>query len=282
MTMVKEAIAWNKSLKQLNAYQRLKELAQNPVDLTKPEVLTPERIGKYYAEACGYQCLYGTERINDEVMKALGDLAKDAQVLQKMEAMQSGEVINFIEGYPSENRAVLHTALRDFFDHPNSAKAAKDAAALAKAEREKLKKFIQKIDSQNHFTDLILIAIGGSELGPEAHYIALEHLKNPKRHVYFISNVDPDDAQAILNKVNLSTTLVAVVSKSGTTLETRRINEEFVKARFALEGLKPEKHFISITMPGTPMDNSKNYLEVFHLWDWVGGRFFPPLRWWEE
>lgn len=272
MTMVKDSVTWNKNLNQLDSFKKLQELAKNPIDLTRQGEMTPERIAKYYAEACGYQFLYATERINEEVVRALADLAREAEAMQKMEAMQSGETLNFIEGYPSENRPVLHTALRDFFDNPNKSKAAKEAADLAKKECDKLKKFMQKIDRQNYFTDFIMIAIGGSELGPEANYIALEHLKKDNRHVHFVSNVDPDDAQAVLNKVNLATTLVAIVSKSGTTLETR-INEEFVKARFVLEGLSPEKHFISITCPGTPMDNPDNYLETFHLWEWVGGRF---------
>lgn len=272
MPIVKEQIMWNKGLKDYQAYQKLKSLAANPFDLSKPGELTPERLGKFYGEACGFQLLYGTERVTEETMRALADLALEAQVVQKMEELQSGAIVNFIEGYASENRSALHTALRDVFDHPNPSAKAQEAANAVKAELIKLKNFIQKIDQLNFFTDLIYVAIGGSQLGPEAHCSALESLKNEKRRVHFVSNVDPDEAQAVLSRVNIATTLVAIVSKSGTTLETS-INEKFIKARYELEGLNPSKHFISITMPGTPMDNAEQYLECFYLWDWVGGRY---------
>ena len=118
--------------------KKLNELAKSPYDLTKPEALNPERVGKYSAEACGYKLLYSTERVNDEVMQALFELAASAKVFEKMEAMQAGEVCNKIEGFPSENRKVLHTATRDFF-HPNPSASAKEAAKLAKPKSISLK-----------------------------------------------------------------------------------------------------------------------------------------------
>lgn len=250
----------------------LKELAKHPFDLTKEGNLSPERIGRFVGESAGYRLLYGTERIDDNTMKSLQNLAKEADVLDKMHKMQSGEITNFIRNFPSENRPVLHTALRDFWENPNTSKVAKEAAELARKECEKLKQFISKIDKENHFTDLIMIAIGGSDLGPRAHYVALQHLQKPGRRVFFISNVDPDDAAAVLRQANLKKSLVVCVSKSGETLETQT-NEEFVRDRFAKAGLKPEEHFIAVTSKGSPMDNPQRYLATFHMWDWVGGRF---------
>src|SRR5262249_35003006 len=151
---------------QYKSTTKLKTLAKHPFDLTKEGNLTPQRLSKFVAEACGYKLLYGTERINEDTMNALTDLAHEAKALEKMEKMQAGEILNYIDGYPSENRAVLHTATRDFFEHPNKAKAAAAAAKLAKKEIEKLKSFINKIDKENKFTDLIMIGIGGSDLGP--------------------------------------------------------------------------------------------------------------------
>lgn len=257
---------------QFPSVEKLRILAKNPFDLTKEGGLTPERLNKYVGAASGYKLLYGTERIDDNVMAALADLTKEARVLEKMERMQSGEVINFIRGYASDNRAVLHTAVRDFWDNPNQAKAAREATELARKECDKLKAFMAKIDKDNHFTDIIMVAIGGSDLGPRAHYVALQHLLKTGRHVYFISNVDPDDAAAVLRQANLRKSLVVCVSKSGETLETQT-NEEFVRDRFVKAGLKPEEHFIAVTSFGSPMDNPKRYLETFHMWDWVGGRF---------
>jgi glucose-6-phosphate isomerase len=254
------------------ASKKLHKLAQKPFDLAKEENLTPARIKKFCAEACGYKILYGTEKVTDEVMQALDDFANEAKLVEYMEKMQSGMILNCIEGFPSENRAVLHTSLRDFFDSPNSSTAAKQAAAEAKQEIEKLQRFIRRLDQENRFTDLVMIAIGGSDLGPRANFLALQHLIKPNRNVHFISNIDPDDVANVLRELDLSKCLIGVVSKSGKTLETLT-NEQFVKDRFLKTGLKPQNHFISITGKGSPMDNPEEYLESFYIWDWVGGRF---------
>ncbi|MEI8366538.1 MAG: glucose-6-phosphate isomerase [Parachlamydiaceae bacterium] len=256
----------------LPAAKKLEALARHPIDLTVEANLTPQRLAQLVAESCGYRLLYGTERVTEDVMEALVELAGEAGALSKMTRMQAGEILNFIQGYPSENRSVLHTATRDFFDHPNPAVNAVAATTQARQEVEKLKTFIAGIDREQKFTDLISIGIGGSDLGPRAHYIALEPFLKQGRRVHFISNVDPDDAAMALKNVDLAKTLVVVVSKTGTTLETRS-NEEFVRARFIAAGLKPENHFISVTSQGSPMDDHKRYLESFYIWDWIGGRY---------
>lgn len=254
------------------AVKILEKLALHPFDLTKEGNLTPKRLLEYVAEGCGYRLLYGTERITDDVIKALVGLSKEAKVIQKMKQMQSGQIINLIEGYPSEKRSVLHTATRDFFDNPNTSKNAVNATALAKKEVEKLDTFMSKLDRKNQFNDLVCIGIGGSDLGPRAHYIALEHLLKKGRRVHFISNVDPDDAAMTMRGLDLKKTLVMVISKTGATLETLS-NEEFVKSIFLNAGLKPEKHFIAVSSKDSPMDNRKKYLECFYIWDWIGGRY---------
>lgn len=254
------------------ASQQLQELAKDPINLALPGELTAERLTHFYGESCGYFLLYGTERVTEEVLKSLKDLAKQSHALEKIKRMQEGEIVNFIEHYPSENRPALHTATRDFFDHPQTASKAKEAAQLALNETEKLKSYLVKIDAQNKFDELIVIGIGGSDQGPRANYMALEHLLKKGRHVHFIANVDPDDTAAIARKVNLKRTLVVVISKSGTTLETET-NEELLKDHFKKAGLNARDHFISVTMPGTPMDNKERYVETFYLWDWVGGRY---------
>lgn len=254
------------------SFKKLQELSKHPFDLAKPGNLTPERLAKFTAESAGYRLLYGTERITEEVMKSLFHFAEEADALKKMERMQSGTILNFIEGYPSENRSVLHTATRDFFENPNPAKEAAAAARQAKGEVDKLKVFMAELDRDKRFTDLVTIGIGGSDLGPRAHYIALQHLEKKGRKVHFISNVDPDDAAMAIRRLDLSKTVVVVVSKTGTTLETLA-NEEFVRERFKKAGLNPGEHFISVTSQGSPMDDLKRYLKSFYIWDWIGGRY---------
>lgn len=253
------------------ATQQLRQLSLDPIHLSRGQ-LTPERLANYVGEACGYKLLFGTERVTDEVMKALENLAQEAKALDKMQRMQEGEVMNFVKPYPSENRAVLHTATRDFFDHPQTTSKAKHAAQSARQEVEKLKVFMAQIDKEKKIDTMIVIGIGGSDQGPRANYVALQHLLKPGRQVHFIANVDPDDAAAVLKQVDLKRTLVVAISKSGTTLETET-NEAIVREQFKKAGINPRDHFISVTMPGTPMDNRDNYLKTFYLWDWIGGRY---------
>jgi len=272
MTLLKDTEVRMSTFNTLTATHKLKELAKHPFDLTKDGHLTPQRLAKFVAESAGYKFLYGTERINEDTMQALIDLAHEAKALEKMEKTQAGEVMNFIQGFPSENRPALHTATRDFFDNPNQAKKAKEAAEIARKETDRLKAFLAKIDKEKRFTDLIVIGIGGSDLGPRANYMALKYLQKPGTNIHFIGNVDPDTAAAALKKSNLKNCLVVTISKTGTTLETA-INEELVRDQFKKAGLKPEEQFISITGEGSPLDDKKKYLEVFHTWDWVGGRY---------
>ena len=253
---------------QLKAFQKLKKLANNPIDLVK--ALTPERVQKYIKKACGFKFLFGTERVDDATLEALIELANEAKVLEKMAAMQSGEILNKIDGFESENRRVLHTAMRDLFDHPQTKAPAHDASKIAKKELDKLSSFLKSIEGK--FTDLIQIGIGGSDLGPRALCIALEAYHRPNVKIHFISNVDPDDATQVLKTVNLKKTLVVVVSKSGTTLETLT-NEEFVREQMIKQGIDPKNHFVAVTGEKSPMDDPSKYLASFYIWDFIGGRY---------
>lgn len=254
-----------------SATKNLEKLAKDSINLSKEGALTPKRIEQMSMKSLGLKLFYGTERVTDKVLASLFDLAKEAKAIDKMKAMQNGEVINLIKGFESENRSVLHTAMRDFFDRCVETDIAKAASKEAYSELEKLRSFLEEIDKQD-FTDLIQVGIGGSELGPKAIYLSLEAFKNPKRRVHFVSNVDPDEVEAVLRQVNLSKTLVVVVSKSGSTLETKT-NEEFLRKRFLDVGLSPQNHMVAVTGKGSPMDNPEKYKKSFYIWDFVGGRY---------
>lgn len=258
------------SFRHYKAAHVLKGLASAPYDLTIEGNLSPNRIERYCAQAGEFKLLYATERVNDDVLHTLKELAHEAHLLDKMHAMQRGDVINKIDGYPSENRMVLHTAMRDFFMHPSDGKEAIKAAAAAKKECEKLQAFINKTEGK--FTDIVQIGIGGSDLGPRALYVALEAYRKQGRNAHFISNVDPDDAAKVLRTIDPQKTLVVVVSKSGGTLETLT-NESLVREHFKRAGCKPEEHFLAVTGEGSPMDNPERYLESFYIWDFIGGRY---------
>jgi glucose-6-phosphate isomerase len=258
---------------QYSACKRLSLLKDELPNLTDKNVLNDSRIEKYVIKTDSLKYLYSTQRVDDKTLDALFDLAKESEAVKKMHDMQSGQVINKIENYPSENRAVLHTAIRDIFGKSSiTTKAAGEARDFAISEIEKLKMFLERLEKEKKFTNLIQIGIGGSDLGPKAVYLALKNYQKSKREVFFISNVDPDNAASVLKKLDLKKTLVVCVSKSGTTLETLT-NEEFVKEEFKKQGLNIKDHFIAVTAKDSPMDNREKYREVFYLKDYVGGRF---------
>ncbi len=232
---------------------KLKELAKIPPDLKK--ILAPERVAAYKAEACGLKLLYATERVDETILKELYRLADEKKLLQQMHAMQAGEIVNF-----TEKRPALHTAMRDLDGRS-------EAAVLAQQEIEKLRAFLPTVEK---FTDVIQIGIGGSYLGPEAIYLGLEIFR--KKRAHFLSNVDPDEAAKILKQVDLAKTLIIVVSKSGTTLETVT-NEALIREKLKKAGLNPKDHLIAVTGKGSPMDEPSKYRAAFYIWDYIGGRY---------
>lgn len=260
------------SFRHLKSVIRLNELAEDPIDLTQNGVLTPKRIDAMYAESAGLKFFFGMERVSDVTLTALCELAQETNAIDKMTAMQTGEIVNFIDGYESEQRPALHTAMRDFFEGSHTTTIAKNATELAYKELEKLKHFLNDIESSIRFTDLIQIGIGGSDLGPEAIYLGIKAYHKPHRRVHFLSNVDPDDAARIFHDVDLSKTLIVVVSKSGSTLETLT-NEEFAREKYKNAGLDPKGHFLAVTGKNSPMDDPQNYLATFYIWDYIGGRY---------
>jgi glucose-6-phosphate isomerase len=260
----------------LPAHDKLQEAARNPFDLSAPGALTPERLTACVARTESYKLLYATQRVDDNTLDLLQDLADQSGAVEQFKMMKKGEVMNRIEGFASEERQVLHTASRDIFStNPWN----RPAADQARRELDNLQNFLVDLETgrmRNHkgetFTDLVNIGIGGSDLGPRAVYLALKPFSQQERRVRFISNVDPDDCAAALKDLNLSRTLVAVVSKSGTTMETLT-NEALVKKAYQQAGLEPSRHFIAVTGEHSPMDDSDGYLRSFHMFDYICGRY---------
>jgi len=270
-------MTWNTpGLDGLPVYEKLRKLARNPFDLTAPKALSRDRILSYKAAAAGFDLLYSTQRVDDPVLNGLQQLADQSGAVDQFLAMKQGAVMNRIEGYASENRQVLHTACRDIFsDVPSNA----EATQQAKQQLAKLQVFLAELENGKvtnargeTFTDYINIGIGGSDLGPRALYLALSAYAQKSRRVHFISNVDPDDAAGVLQNLDLARTLVGVVSKSGSTLETLT-NEELVRTAYLRAGLDPRHHFLAITGKGSSMDDPGKYLRAFHMYDYIGGRY---------
>ena len=225
----------------------------------------------------GFVYNYAAKQVDDTVLAALEKLAKEAQLSEKFEELYNGAVIN-----TGENRLVLHHLPRGQLGNAVEADGV-DKRAFYVEQQERIAEFANKVHNGEitnaageKFTTVVQIGIGGSDLGPRAMYLALENWakKNGtfKMEAKFISNVDPDDAAAVLQSVDVAHSIFVLVSKSGTTLETLT-NESFVKDALKKAGLDPAKNMIAVTSETSPLAKSDDYLAAFFMDDYIGGRY---------
>ena len=227
--------------------------------------------------AAGLTYSYAAKQVDDEILKALCDLAEEAQLASKFEELYNGAVIN-----TGEKRLVLHHLTRGQLGDAVIADG-KDKRIFYTEQQNKIAAFARQVhegeilnEKGEKFTTVVQIGIGGSDLGPRAMYLALENWarKNGsfKMEAKFISNVDPDDAAAVLASIDPSKTIFILVSKSGTTLETLT-NEAFVKDALKNAGLDASRHMIAVTSETSPLAGSSDYLAAFFMDDFIGGRY---------
>ncbi len=227
--------------------------------------------------AAGLVYNYAAKQVDEKVLSVLGKLADEAQLLEKYKALYNGEMIN-----TGEKRLVLHQLTRRQLGDTVMADGV-DKRAFYVEQQEKIAAFSKKVHTGEitnaageKFTTVVQIGIGGSDLGPRAMYLALENWakKNDtfKMEAKFISNVDPDDAAAVLASIDVAHSIFVLVSKSGTTLETLT-NESFVKDALKNAGLDASKHMIAVTSETSPLAKSDDYLAAFFMDDYIGGRF---------
>ncbi|RVT78266.1 glucose-6-phosphate isomerase [Flavobacterium sufflavum] len=218
---------------------------------------------------------YSKNIVNQETMALLLELANEMGLKNGIEDYFGGGIIN-----QTENRAVLHTALRakkSAVINVNGVNVIPEVYEV----KNKIKAFTNEITSGKKtgytgkvFTDVVNIGIGGSDLGPAMVVEALQYYKN-NLNVHFVSNVDGDHVNEIIKKLNPETTLFVIVSKTFTTQETLT-NSETIRKWFLQWASQEDvaKHFVAVstnlqkvTEFGINPDN------VFPMWDWVGGRF---------
>ncbi len=268
-----------KNLDTLDSFGELKELKDH-VDIAA--ALSGEEGGKRVADystpmAAGLSYNYAAKEVDETVLAALAKLADEAQLIDKFQELFNGAVIN-----TGENRMVLHHLARKQLGNPVVVDGV-DKREFYVAQQKKAADFANKVhageitnEAGEKFTTVVQIGIGGSDLGPRALYIALENWAKAnntfKMEAKFISNVDPDDAAAVLASVDLAHSLFIVVSKSGTTLETLT-NEAFVKDALTKAGLNPSRHMLAVTSETSPLAKSEDYLTAIFMDDYIGGRY---------
>lgn len=219
---------------------------------------------------------FSKNAINQKTLELLRQLANECGLASATEAMFSGQKIN-----RTENRAVLHTALRNRSNTPVLVDG-KDVMPEVNAVLAKMKDFCERIISGSWkgytgkaITDVINIGIGGSDLGP---YMVTEALRPYKNHLnmHFVSNVDGTHIAEVLKKVNPETTLVLVASKTFTTQET--MTNALTAREWLLAAVKDEsavaKHFAALSTNAKEVAKfGIDTANMFEFWDWVGGRY---------
>ena len=267
-----------KNLDTLASYEELKKV--EPVNVA--EVMSgengAERVKNYSIPMMdGLTYNYAAKAVDEKVLAALAKLAEEAQLIEKYESLYNGAVIN-----TGEKRLVLHQLTRGQLGNDVVADGVNKRDFYV-SQQERIADFANKVHAGEitnaageKFTTVVQIGIGGSDLGPRAMYLALENwakVNNKfKMEAKFISNVDPDDAVAVLNSIDVAHSIFILVSKSGTTLETLT-NESFVKDALAKAGLDASKHMIAVTSETSPLAKSDDYLAAFFMDDYIGGRY---------
>ncbi|EFH8481186.1 glucose-6-phosphate isomerase [Escherichia coli] len=264
---------------QTAAWQALQKHFDEMKDVTIADLFAKDgdRFSKFSA-TYGDQMLvdYSKNRITEETLAKLQDLAKECDLAGAIKSMFSGEKIN-----RTENRAVLHVALRNRSNTPILVDG-KDVMPEVNAVLEKMKTFSEAIISGEWkgytgkaITDVVNIGIGGSDLGP---YMVTEALRPYKNHLnmHFVSNVDGTHIAEVLKKVNPETTLFLVASKTFTTQETmtnaHSARDWFLKA--AGDEKHVAKHFAALSTNAKAVGEfGIDTANMFEFWDWVGGRY---------
>jgi glucose-6-phosphate isomerase len=238
----------------------------------------PQRGERMTVEAAGLFLDYSKNRITDETLKLLIQLAEESGLRDRIEAMFRGDKINI-----TENRAVLHVALRA----PKGASIVVDGTNVVpevRAVLDKMADFSNRVRSGiwlghtgKHIRNIINIGIGGSDLGPVMAYEALKHYSERALTFRFVSNIDGTDFAEAVHDLNPSETLFIVSSKTFTTLETMT-NAHTARA-WSLAGLDGDeksvaKHFVAVSTNASEVAKfGIDTANMFGFWDWVGGRY---------
>lgn len=237
----------------------------------------PSRFDKFSIKWEDVLVDFSKNRLDDETMQALLELAVELDLKSAIEAMFRGEKINGTEG-----RAVLHTALRNRSNKPVFADG-KDVMPDVNAVLAQMKAFADQVSQGDWLgytgkpiKSLVNIGIGGSDLGPVMVTEALKPYQNPNLEVFFVSNVDGTHMAETLKRVDPETTLFFIASKTFTTQETMT-NAHTARSWFlekAKDGAAVAKHFVALSTNAKAVAefgiDTKN---MFAFWDWVGGRY---------
>lgn len=236
-----------------------------------------KRSERFAIDECGIYFDYSKNRITDETLKLLIELAEHCKLGERIDAMFNGEKIN-----TTENRAVLHTALRA----PKDAKILVDGINVVPQVHEVLNHMSQfsnavrsgewKGYTGKQIRNIVNIGIGGSDLGPVMAYEALRHYSMHELTFRYVSNIDGTDFAEAVKDLNAEETLFIVSSKTFTTIET--MTNAYTAKNWLLKYLHDEaataKHFVAVSTNASEVSKfGIDTANMFGFWDWVGGRY---------
>jgi len=238
----------------------------------------PKRFDRFSLEVEDILVDFSKNRVTDETLKLLFDLARQADVFAWRDKMMAGEKIN-----RTENRAVLHVALRNRSNRPILVDG-KDVMPEVNAVLAKMRGFTENLRSgawKGHtgkpITDIVNIGIGGSDLGPAMASLALAPYWQKGMRAQFVSNVDGAHLAEAVAEVNPEQTLFVIESKTFTTQETllnARSAREWLLSKLGGDAAAVPKHFVAVSTATEEVAkfgiDTKN---MFGFWDWVGGRY---------
>ncbi len=262
---------------QTSAWKALdQQFANNDFELRTLFQYNPSRFQEFSIQTDNFLFDYSKNLVDAKTLDLLLKLAEESQLKEAIGKMFSGDKIN-----ETEERAVLHTALRDFSDKEILVDGENIKPAIRKV-LDHMKAFSESVISGAHkgftgkeITDVVNIGIGGSDLGPVMVCSALKHFKT-RLNVHFVSNVDGNHMVEVVKDLNPETTLFIIASKTFTTQETMT-NAHSAKEWFLKSGAKDEdvaKHFVALS---TNIEAVKKFgiseENIFEFWDWVGGRY---------
>lgn len=238
--------------------------------------IDPNRFQRYSATGANILLDYSKNRIDEEVMAALFDLARAAGVEERRDQMCEGEHINI-----TEDRAVMHMALRYQGDHPvpvDGKDVMPDVRGVLKA-IEAYTSAVRSGDIRGHggeqFTDVVNIGIGGSDLGPAMVTLALEPYTRANLRAHYASNVDGAHIHDVLKRLDAKKTLFIVASKTFTTDETMtnaNSAREWIADTLGEEAVPNHFAAVSTNIPACAKFGIRED-RIFGFWDWVGGRY---------
>ena len=236
----------------------------------------PDRARRYWLEVGGLTLDYAKNRITDQTLNGLFELARESRLPEKMRAMFAGEKIN-----NTENRAALHIALRNRADTPIYVDGENVMPKVNSVLRH-MGRFAHAVRNGDWtgytgqaITDIVNIGIGGSDQGPLMMCTALQTYGHPRLNMHFVSNVDGTQLRDVLEQVRPETTLFIIASKTFTTQETLT-NAHTARDWFLQSGREEDiaKHFVAVSTNKEAVSAfGIDTANMFEFWNWVGGRY---------